>query len=440
MSWICTTVIPGWVQNAYELEIDGIPLGRTRSDASVFVPWPGPPLTSRSRHGVRVRVWGSDGSASHWSDRVEIEAGLLDPEDWTARWISPVVGEAEGRPSYFRRPFTLAADPGVTIDRARLYATSAGINELRINGEVVGTNVLAPGWSAYVDRLRYETHDVTDLVTLGENAVGAVVADGWWRGFLTWEMKRDVYGDRLGLLAQLEITYSDGSTASIGSDATWVTAAGPVLHADLYNGESYDARLAVDGWASPGFDQSKWSEVEIFAPLAGVLVAPIAPPVQRIEERSVQEVIVTPSGRTILDFGQNLVGWMRFSVEGEAGTTITLHHAEVLEAGELGIRPLRNAKATDQYTLRGGGIETWEPTFTFHGFRYVQVDGWPASIDPAQFVAVVIHSDFPRTGTFSCSNDLLNRLHENAVWGHQGKLRRRADGLPPARRAARVDR
>jgi len=422
LSWISTTAIAGWVQAAYELEIDGLPVGRTESDASVLVPWPGSPLTSRSRHGVRVRVWGADGSASPWSDPVEIEAGLLEPGDWTAEWISPVVGEAEGRPSYFRRPFTLEADPGVTIDRARLYATSAGINELHLNGAVIGTSVLAPGWSAYADRLRFETHDVTDLIRLGENAVGAVVADGWWRGFLTWEMKRDVYGDRLGLLAQLEVTYSDGSTVTIESDPTWVTSAGPVLNADLYNGESYDARIAIDGWASPGFDQSGWSKTEIFASLAGQLVAPIAPPVRRIEERAVQEVIVTPCGHTILDFGQNLVGWVRLSVEGEAGTTVTLRHAEVLEAGELGIRPLRNAKATDEYILGGRGMETWEPTFTFHGFRYVQVDGWPVAIDPSRFVAVVIHTDFPRTGTFSCSNDLLNRLHENAVWGLKGNF------------------
>jgi alpha-L-rhamnosidase len=423
VSWISTTATPGWMQSAYELEIDDRPMGRTQSGDSVLVPWPGSALESRSRRRLRVRVWGSDASESNWSEPLEVEAGLLAPEDWTARWISPIAGEREGRPSYFRRAFTLEPEPGVTIERARLYATSAGINHLYLNGSVVGTSVLAPGWSAYADRLRYETHDVTDLVMVGENAMGAVVADGWWRGFLTWEMKRNVYGDRLGLLAQLEVTYSDGSTETVGSDASWVTSAGPELGADLYNGETYDARIDLGNWSSPAFDASRWGDTETFTPLVGRLEAPIAPPVRRIEERAVRDVIITPSGHTILDFGQNLVGWVKFSVEGEAGNTVTLRHAEVLEESELGTRPLRNAKATDDYTLRGGGVETWEPKFTFHGFRYVQVDGWPtAHVDPASFVAVIIHTDFERTGTFSCSNDLLNRLHENAVWGLRGNF------------------
>ena len=166
----------------------------------------------------------------------------------------------------------------------------------------------------------------------------------------------------------------------------------------------------------------------------------MAPPVRRIRERAVEDVLVTPSGKTVLDFGQNLVGWVRFTVEGPAGATVTLRHAEVMEHEELGVRPLRHAKATDEYVLRGVGVETWEPTFTFHGFRYVEVEGWPADeVDPSKFVAVVIHSDFERTGVFSCSNGLLNRLHQNAGVGVARQLRRRADGLPPTRRAAGLD-
>ena len=254
--------------------------------------------------------------------------------------------------------------------------------------------------------------------------LGAVVADGWWRGFLTWEMLRDVYGDRQVLLAQLEVTYSDGSTETFGTTgANWVTSDGPIRSADLYNGEAFDARLIMDGWDSPGFDDSGWGETEVFSPKVGTLVSPMAPPVRRIMERAVQDVIVTPSGKTVLDFGQNLVGRVRFAVEGPAGATITLRHAEVMEHGELGVRPLRNAKATDEYVLRGIGIETWEPTFTFHGFRYVRWRaGPPTTSIPRTFVAVVIHSDFEQTGAFSCSNDLLNRLHQNAEWGLRGNF------------------
>jgi alpha-L-rhamnosidase len=423
LSWISITESAGWSQSAYEVEIDGNPGGRQTSIASVFVEWPGPPLRSRERQRIRVRVWGADGSASGWSDELLIEAGLLSPEDWTAQWITPVHPGPEGRPSYFRRLLTLRDEAGVDIERARLYATSAGINQLHVNGQVVGTSVLAPGWSAYNDRLHYETHDVTDLLSAGANVVGAVVADGWWRGYLTWEMLRDVYGDRHGLLAQLEVTYSDGSTETFGTGARWTASDGPIRRADLYNGEACDARLTMEGWDIPGFDDSGWGGTEVFSPKVGTLVSSMAPPVRRIMERAVQDVLVTPSGKTVLDFGQNLVGRVRFAVEGPAGATVTLRHAEVMEHGELGVRPLRNAKATDEYVLRGVGVETWEPAFTFHGFRYVQVEGWPSGdVDSEAFAAVVIHSDFEQTGVFSCSNDLLNRLHQNAEWGLRGNF------------------
>ncbi len=372
---------------------------------------------------MRVRVWGVDGSASEWSDELRIEAGLVRAEDWRAQWITPATRGSEGRPSYFRSSLTLREKSGVLIERARLYATSAGINQLHLNGHVVGASLLAPGWSAYRARLRYETHDVASLLSAGENVVGAVVADGWWSGYLTWEMVRDVYGDRLGLLAQLEVTYSDGSTEVFGTGTNWLTSDGPIRSADLYNGEAFDARRIMDGWDDPGFDDSRWAAAEAFSPEVGALVAPIAPPVRRIMERAVEKVIVTPTGKTVLDFGQNLVGWVRFAVEGPPGATITLRHAEVMEHEELGVRPLRKAKATDAYVLRGKGVETWEPTFTFHGFRYVQVEGWPSDdIDPSAFAAVVIHSDFEQTGAFSCSNDLLNQLHQNAEWGLRGNF------------------
>jgi alpha-L-rhamnosidase len=423
LSWISITDISGWVQAAYEVEIDNHSEVRHESGDSVLVPWPGTAMTSRSQHRVRVRVWGIDGSQSGWSDPIQIEAGLFSPDDWTARWISPVLNEHEGEPCYFRRSFTLPTAPGIAVERARLYVTSAGINQLHLNGNIVGDSLLAPGWSAYADRIHYESHDVTRMITSGENVLSAIVADGWWRGYLTWEMKRNVYGDQLGLLAQLEVTYAGGTVETIVTDSEWLTASGPILTSDLYNGESFDARVAMDGWSTPGFDLTGWARSQIFNPVVGRLVAPEGPPIRRIKELTVQDVIVTPSGHTILDFGQNLVGWVRFTVDGPSGTKVTLRHAEVLENGELGVRPLRNAKATDEYILSGNGSEGWEPTFTYHGFRYVQVDGWPtAPIDPDQFVAVVIHSDFEQTGTFSCSHEMLNQLHQNAEWGLRGNF------------------
>jgi alpha-L-rhamnosidase len=423
LSWITTTDRAGWMQSAYEIELDGTELGRVDSAQSVFVAWPAPPLTSRAQRRVRVRVWGGDSSRSAWSAPLTVEAGLLSSEDWTAPWIAATTDDDPGRPRYFRRTFAVRPPDGRTIVRARLYATSAGINQLFLNGEAVGDTVLDPGWSAYERRIRYATHDVTALVAVGENALGAIVGDGWWRGHLSWEMRRNVYGDRLGLLAQLEITYSDDTVETVVTDASWRTAYGPILQADLYNGETFDARLERDGWSRANFDDTAWATAETFSPAVGALVARLGPPVRRTEERPVRDVIVTPTGRTVLDFGQNLVGWIRFTVEGPSGATVVLRHAEVLERGELGTRPLRNAEATDRYTLHGDGPETWEPSFTFHGFRYAEVDGWPDdAIDPQAFTAVVVHSDFPRTGTFSCSHELLQRLHENVVWGMRGNF------------------
>jgi alpha-L-rhamnosidase len=417
LSWITSTPAPGWAQAAYEVEVDGDALGRVEGDESVFVAWPTSPLGSRDERRVRVRVWGTDGSASPWSGPLAIEAGLLDPSDWAAAWITtPDAGDE--RPQRFRRAFTAA----VAVAKARLYVTSAGIHEVALNGHRVGDHVLAPGWTAYGHRLRYDTHDVTALVAAGENVLGATVADGWWRGHLSWEMTRNVYGDRIGLLAQLELTYEDGTTDVVATDGTWRVAPGPWDAADLYNGETYDARREDRGWAERGVDDAGWEAAAAFEPAVGALVAPIGPPIRRVEEVPVREVLRSPSGRTILDFGQNLVGWVRFTVQGQAGTTVTLRHAEVLEHGELGTRPLRNAEATDRYTLRGGAPETWEPCFTFHGFRYAEVDGWPGELDPAAFTSVVVHSDMERTGTFSCSHELLNQLHRNVVWGMRGNF------------------
>jgi alpha-L-rhamnosidase len=417
LSWITTTPAPGWAQAAFEIEVDGEALARVEGDESVFVAWPAPPLRSREERRVRVRVWGPDGSASTWSEPLVVEAGLLDPGDWVAAWITTADG-GDQRPQRFRRSFT----PAGPVARARLYVTSAGIHQVDLNGHPVGDHVLAPGWTAYGHRLRYDTHDVTALVAEGGNVLGATVADGWWRGHLSWEMTRAVYGDRIGLLAQLELTYEDGTVDVVASDGTWRVAPGPWEAADLYNGETYDARREDPGWSAPGADDAGWAAAAPFEPAVGALVAPIGPPVRRIEELSVVDVVRSPSGRTILDFGQNLVGWVRFTVQGEAGTTVTLRHAEVLEHGELGTRPLRQAEATDRYTLRGGPPETWEPSFTFHGFRYVEVDGWPGEPDRAAFTAVVVHSDMERTGTFSCSHELLNQLHRNVVWGMRGNF------------------
>ena len=430
LSWIVEAESQGWLQSAYEIEVHDVDgklresSERIESDRSVLVAWPFMPLTSRERLTVRVRVWDMDGQASAWSEPIPIEIGLLQTADWTARFITPDREEDVSRPQpapMLRREFELRAG----IRSARLYITSLGLYEAEINGKVVGDHVFSPGWTAYDQHLRYQTFDVTELLHEGQNAIGAILGDGWFRGRIGFGGGRhNIYGRHLALLAQLEVLYDDGSSESIITDDAqgWRAATGPILLNSIYDGEAYDARLEHSGWASPGFDDSKWAGVRNIEWNMNALEAPLGPPVRRIETITPVSIIQSPSGKMIIDFGQNLVGRLSIRVKGSAGHTITLRHAEVLEHGELGTRPLRFAKATDRYTLRGGETETWEPRFTFHGFRYIEVNDWPGELKLEDLKAVVLHSDMERTGWFECSDPLLNRLHENVVWGMRGNF------------------
>jgi alpha-L-rhamnosidase len=428
LSWIVVTTIENWRQSGYEIQVYGPDgqlrgqTGRVESDQSVLVPWPFAPLASREHLQVRVRTWGVDGQPSAWSKSAPVEAGLLHTSDWIARFVTPDWEEDTSRPQpcpLLRREFN--ARPGVR--RARLYVTALGVYEAQINGAIVGDHILAPGWTSYYHRLCYQTFDVTELLRSGSNAIGAILGDGWYRGRLGYHGgQRNIYGDRLALLAQLEIDYSDGTTERIITDETWRVATGPILASDIYDGEIYDARLEWAGWSAPGYDDREWAGVRILERDLTTLVATSGPPVRRTELVAPVAITTSPSGRTIVDFGQNLVGRLRLTVQGAAGQTITLHHAEVLEDGELCTRPLRFAQATDHYTLRGDGVETWEPRFTFHGFRYAEVEGWPGTLQADDIRAVVCHSDMERTGWFECSDPLVNRLHENVVWSMRGNF------------------
>lgn len=428
LSWIVETDAQGWHQAGYEIEAYDAEgklrgqTGRIESDQSVLVDWPFEALSSRERVNVRVRAWGMDGQSSAWSEPVPIEVGLLHPEDWTARFISPDWDEdlSRSQPApLLRREFDVRAE----VRRARLYITALGVYEAQLNGTTIGDHVMAPGWTSYHHQLRYQTFDVTGLLQEGCNALGAMLGDGWFRGRLGFGGgRRNIYGDRLALLAQLEIAYADGTTERIITNESWRASTGPILASDIYDGETYDARLEHEGWSGPDYDDEDWAPVRLIEWNLNTLVAPLGPPLRRIEFISPIEILTSPSGKTILDFGQNLVGKLRLSVQGPAGKTITLRHAEVLQHGELSIRPLRFAKATDRYTLKGEGMETWEPRFTFHGFRYAEVENWPGELKLDNVDAVVCHSDMERTGWFESSDSLINRLHENVVWSMRGNF------------------
>ena len=423
LSWQIETDQTDWWQRAYEIQIGEWSSGQVDSDESVLVVWGAKPLASRERRSVRVRVWGSgDAEPSAWSDPVWVEAGLLHPSDWTATLIHPRLPApgSGGEPAALLRKGFRVDSPVV---RARLYASAHGVYEAELNGAFIGDQVLAPGWTSYHHRLRYQTYDVTAAVRQGDNAIGIQLADGWFRGYLGFAGKRAVYGDRTAAFTQLEIDHPDGTRTVVSTDGSWRSTIGPVRLADLYQGETFDAGHESPGWSAPGFDDSDWTPVDAGTFDPAVLVAPTGPPVRRTQIVPARAVFGSPSGQTLVDFGQNLVGRLQVRLpDGPAGTEITFRHAEVLEHGELGTRPLRGAAATDVVVLDGRGSRSWEPRFTFHGFRYAEISGWPGELVSGDLEAVVLHTDLRRTGTFDCSDPDVTRLHENVVWGLRGNV------------------
>lgn len=321
-----------------------------------------------------------------------------------------------------RREFRTDPDHGAIVS-ATLTATAQGVVDLEINGGAVGPDVLSPGWSSYEWRLRHRSYDVAALLPQpGQSAVvGASLGNGWYRGRLGFTGKRALYGSELGLMAELIITYADGHVQTIVTDPSWRSGPSATTRNEIYDGQTIDARQAVAGWSSPGFDDAAWVGVHAVEFDHGRLTPAISQPVVRHESIRPVGVFESPSGATLIDFGQNLVGWLRFTVTGPAGQKISITHAEELEDGELCTRILRSAEQIDHFTL-SGGKDFFEPTKTFHGFRYVQVDGWPGTVTSDSLEAVVVSSDLPRTGTFSCSNDLVNQLHANVVWGQRGNF------------------
>ncbi|BAL86047.1 putative alpha-L-rhamnosidase [Actinoplanes missouriensis 431] len=410
LSWQVQTVRPGWRQTAYEIEIDGRTTGRIKSADSVLVPWPGPALTSRQQAEVRVRVWAAgETRPTPWSESTTVEAGLLEPEDWAAGFVgSADISVGDRRPVLLRRDFT--ARPGLL--KARLYATACGLYELQLNGDRIGDDVLAPGWTSYHHRLPYQTYDVTGLLRAGANTIDGWLADGWWRGEYGWNRIGERYGTDTALLAQLELHYTDGSVDQIVTDGTWTWAHGPITASSIYDGEHHDARIEPAGW----------TPVQTKKPTVGELTAPAGPPVRRTGTLPPASVTRLDDGTHLIDFGQNLAGRLRITVTGPTGTEIGIRHAEVLEQGRLCTRPIRTAVAHDVYVLAGTGTETWEPRFTYHGFRYAEITGWPGDLDPADVVAVVCHDDMHEVGTFSCSDPLVERLHENVRWSMRGNF------------------
>ena len=396
--------------------------GRVESDQSIQVVYDGPDLVSGQRIYWQVVIWDDLGerakSASAWW-----EMGLLESTDWQAGWIGAPFwgGPRTSSPApYLRKEFQLREN----IKSARLYATALGLYECYLNGQRIGEDLLTPGWTDYTRHIQYQTYDVRGMVREGANALGAILGDGWAAGHIAW-LGRQHYVDRPRLLAQLVVTYVDGSREVITSGPDWKCAQGALLEADFLMGESYDARREFKGWAEAGFKDHSWWAVEVFEANGAQLVATNGPTVRRQE--TLKPIMITKvpglKPRWIFDFGQNLVGWVRVCASGERGSTLILRHAEVLNPdGSLYVANLRTARSTDHYTLKGEGEEIWEPRFTFHGFRYVELAGYQGVPTEETLTGVVIHSEMAPGGSFECSDPLINQLQHNILWGQKGNF------------------
>ncbi|MHB1630168.1 MAG: family 78 glycoside hydrolase catalytic domain, partial [Bacilli bacterium] len=402
--------------------------GRVESDDQVFIAYGGAPLQSRQVCWWKARVWDERGERSRWSEDAHFSIGLLAERDFSAQWIG---GPEAGGCPLFRREFSLLHTPA----RAILRVTALGLYHARINGKAVSDDVLAPGWTDYTKRIPYQTYDVTDLVQEGANVIGVMAAPGWYAGRVGM-LGAQMYGGRISVFAQLEMELADGRLMRITTDKDWETRQGPIVAADILDGETYDARLEVLAWDEPGSGSKggdegepmssagNWTPVIAVDPdAAGKLAPEQGPPVRvtmRVRPVAIREV---DSGVSVIDMGQNMVGRVRLRVAGQRGCAIRLRYAEmVYPDGRIYIDNLRGAKQTDTYILRGTGEEVYAPYFTYHGFRYVEVSGYPGVLDLGAIDGEVIHSAMDETGFLQTSRKDINQLISNIQWGQRGNF------------------
>lgn len=420
------------VSDAADFSLSLWDTGRVESDQSLHIEYAGPTLQSRTRYYYRVQVWDQEDNCSDWSSIGWWETAFLHSDEWQADWIMPMQrstvkqsGEWPDSPpvTLLRKTVQLKGN----IVSARVYATAAGLYDLHLNGERVGEELLAPGWTSYHHRHQYQTYDVTRYLHAGGNGIGIRVADGWYSGRISWEKGfRSAYGAYRAALLELHVQYADGSEEVVLTDETWKTSEGPIRYTSIYDGEIYDARLEDAGWSKYEYDDSAWENAFPIDLPYNPLIAQENWPVKVTETIRPVSVLHTPRGETVLDMGQNMVGRIRINMNLDAGTKITLYHAEVLDReGNFYTGNLRSAKQLVEYTARGKGEDNYAPAFTFMGFRYVRILGLEELADSVLikgFTGEVMHSDMVQTGQFACSDERVNRLQQNIVWGQRGNF------------------
>jgi len=429
-SWVLDHSERGQLQSAYQvlvgsskenLDIGNSDMwnsGKVNSEQSVNVIYEGNPLESGKTYYWRVRWWDKNNEVSPYSEIATFEMGLLGADDWRGQWIG-WLGEKNGRGPLFRKEFNLDRK----IARARAYICGLGYYELRINGEKVGDHVLDPGRTEYTKRVLYVTYDVTNYLKKGANIIGVMLGNGWYNA--QGVMGEVSYGSPKMIL-QINVDFTNDTVTSIVSDRSWKIAEGPVIANNVYLGETYDARLEKPGWDTPGHDDSSWDNARVIESPGGVMKAQMLQPIKVVKTIKSVKITNPKSGVYVYDMGQNMVGWVKLSVRGTRGTRVTLKFAERLyddgminpktAGSEFGITQ------TETYVLKGKEMEVYEPRFTYHGFRYVEITGFPGMPKLENIEGSVVHSAVEPVGEFTTSNALLNQIQRSILWTQLGNL------------------
>jgi alpha-L-rhamnosidase len=404
--WIVTHQERGQAQSAYQIVVSSDPKagtgdiwdsGKVASARSIQVPFAGKALESRKSYYWKVRAWDRDSRESAWSDVARFDTGLFNKSDWKGVWIGPK--------NQLRKEFSVKG----RIKRARAYVAGLGYHELRLNGRKAGDHVLDPAWTTYDKRVLYVTYDVTRFLRDGANAVAVTLGHGWYKA--------------RALLLQIDIEMEDGTSTSVVSNTTWKAADGPIVADSVYDGETYDARRETAGWERPGFDDKDWPAAEAVKGPAGVLSAQLMPAIQVVDTIVPLKMSSPRPDVYVFDMGQNFSGWARLRLLGPRGTDVRLRFAELLyDNGTLNQENLRSAQAEDHYILKGEGEEVWEPRFTYHGYRYVEVTGFPGTPKLDSIRGRVVHSAVEPVGSFAASKDILNGLQRIITWGQKTNL------------------
>lgn len=422
-TWILQTAQQDTQQTAYRLQVASTPellqadkadlwdSGKVASSDSVNVAYAGKTLASGQRYYWRVRAYDNHHQVAESSGSDFFEMGLLKPTDWKARWIA-YPGAWTGSSLLLRHGFDISKP----VRRARMYAAGLGYYEPRLNGQKIGDQVLEPAWTTYSKRVLYRTYDITSQIQQGRNVVGAIVGHGWFGA--------------TRLLMQLHIEFVDGTTQCIPTGWGWYAAPGPITGDSVYDGETYDARRDRAGWdtaegeaRTPIGRESGWFYAVFSEGTGGKLAAAALEPIRVVQTLRPVSVARLKETTHVVDFGQNFAGWVRIRVRGQSGQTVTLRFAESLhDDGTVNQENLRLAKAQDTYILKGAGVEEWEPRFTYHGFRYVQIDNWPGELTADAIDGRVVRSDVGKRGSITTDHALVNQIQRAVEWTEGSNL------------------